>query len=550
MKLNTYEVTKDYNAFRIGDVVQLTSDQGIKLMKQGLIKLVREYDSEFVDVRRNKIGEIEFYNRYTNESVAAISKKGIEGLEKSKTFVYPENFGVKGNGSDETEAINEAFQNIKEGQILFFDPAKEYKFSRATIVKDHTGVTGGTLNGTLAVDAEYVSVYKTRTISEIPIELLWSRNIEIYNNRFINADKAIYVPPTNSINQTRHINSNVYNDPLFHANSKANIHGNLFKDVNYSVYADFYEGDDDPVDPTVRWMRMNDWHYVNNYVQDGLIMGAYIKGIDGLIVSENTFFARGGSTIKEQIIKIDHSNWLSINNNTLFEAGLESILLGEIGGLTITNNSIAWSGTREQSSAIKIGKQEQNKLVIASNSFTEITGHAVELDYGYAANKNTFGIITGNTAIFQSHYAGSYTGGKYLLYCKGQISKIQCKNNSCYGNLYAGIPTYNMMELTGEVMLERFWHEGNTITIEVDNNGTKSFPIIIKGTYNNASFWQTNVIVKRPDIALIENSNEEYGAASATIDNRTITLTMSGTGQTMATLECPFPTRVRSSTVN
>lgn len=88
------------------------------------------------------------------------------------------------------------------------------------------------------MDAEYVSIYKTRTISEIPIELLWSRNIEIYNNRFINADKAIYVPPTNSINQTRHTNSNAYNDPLFHANSKANIyvgHGSDYGNIRVSV---------------------------------------------------------------------------------------------------------------------------------------------------------------------------------------------------------------------------------------------------------------------------------------------------------------------------
>lgn len=468
----------------------------------------------------------------------------------SRVYTVPEDFGAKGDGvTDDTVAITKALDAMKEGSILYFAPWKTYYFTEVTIKKDYTKVTGGKLNGTITIDAEYVSIYGIRTISELPLKLIWSRNIEIYSNRFVNSDKAIYIPAINSNTQTTHTNTNVYNDKLFHANSKANIHGNLFKDVNYAIYVDYYTGEDDTVVASYRWMRTNDWHFVNNYVQDGLITSIYIKGIDGFVVTGNTFFCKGGSTIKEQVIKIDKADWLDISNNTFFEAGYESVLLGETAGVIIVNNYFGWCGTREQRSTIKFTTQGiRTQLTATGNIFSECTGHSIEFAYGYEAGKNTFGIVTGNTAILQDHYDNfPVVADKYLVKCSGSLDKIQCKNNAVYGSLYSGIYTYGVVPLIGELMPRRFYQESATVIMEIDYNSTKTFPLTIKGCYNDTDFWQSNLVLKGPSYASFENLDTNYGVVTATYADRILTLTLTSLQTSMIIVECPFSISIKNS---
>ena len=79
MRYNKYEVIKAHAGQLVGDIIYLPSEIGARRQKMGLVRLLEDYSSQIVDVKRNEDGEIEFYNRNSGETVIKVSNDGIEG---------------------------------------------------------------------------------------------------------------------------------------------------------------------------------------------------------------------------------------------------------------------------------------------------------------------------------------------------------------------------------------------------------------------------------------------------------------------------------------
>jgi len=166
-------------------------------------------------------------------------------------------------------------------------------------------------------------------------------SIDINDVTFKGTDAAIYVYPINGFQHVARVSVN---------NCKVEMRTIGTHDkrgINYFIYVD-------NVVKTAPYtgisMGIGDIHIQNNNnirVNIGHIIGF---GVDGALISGNTFFHSGGfykSQIKEQNIRIVAANWINISNNNLFESGYESILLEKFTNCTIGTNNIAWPGQRD-----------------------------------------------------------------------------------------------------------------------------------------------------------------------------------------------------------
>ena len=138
-----------------------------------------------------------------------------------------------------------------------------------------------------------------------------------------------------------------------------------------------------------------------------------LKGIDGLICKNNTFFFAGYSAqdqIKEYNIDLDHCTFTIIEGNNLFESGYDGIRLNKFQNTIVKGNHFAWSSQRQPGSCLNlIG----NTASDVSNSIIE--GNTFNSPSLYGINVNCFirGLtISNNSFIFDSsnqYYYGSET---------------------------------------------------------------------------------------------------------------------------------------------
>jgi hypothetical protein len=127
-------------------------------------------------------------------------------------------------------------------------------------------------------------------------------------------------------------------------------------------------------------------------------------GVDGLLVSDNIFFMTSNffrSQIKNQTVRIVGGNWISVNNNQMFESGLEGCLFELCRNFTINNNRFAWSGQRDVNFGYGIritggGFPNVNYTngTISNNNFDRCTRSSIKLDALSARLK-----ISGNQSV-------------------------------------------------------------------------------------------------------------------------------------------------------
>lgn len=127
MKDNKYEVIKAHAGQLVGDIIYLPAEIGAKRQKMGLVRLLEDYSSQIVDVKRNKDGEIEFYNRNSGETVIKVSNDGIEG-ETIDNIVedIEENKAVKANQTD-VDKLEADVDKLEAVSIVGFDEYRVYR---------------------------------------------------------------------------------------------------------------------------------------------------------------------------------------------------------------------------------------------------------------------------------------------------------------------------------------------------------------------------------------------------------------------------------------
>ncbi|MFA6288937.1 MAG: right-handed parallel beta-helix repeat-containing protein [Opitutaceae bacterium] len=249
----------------------------------------------------------------------------------------------------------------------------------------------------------------------------------ITNSSFINCDYAISVPPNEN--------------PIFQHVNQFQISNNRFVDCNYALRIDRHSG------ATVTKVA-GDTHFINNKVvcKIGHIYGV---GVDGLVVSGNSFFFPGWyppaqSQTKASNIYLDTCTFIVITGNNLFEAGTDAIYLQRFENVTITGNNIAWPGQRIPGSAIKMVRasgtttpppNEINMSAISGNNIMWPSEHGISIgdNCGYVS-------VTGNQ-IREPGNALRYYGTvplssstHYAVY-----SGIASSNVTATGNMNSGL---------------------------------------------------------------------------------------------------------------
>lgn len=125
--------------------------------------------------------------------------------------------------------------------------------------------------------------------------------------------------------------------------------------------------------------------------------------VDGCKISNNTMFMTGFSeklTTKKQNVYTQKTNWLTIENNTMFEAGEEGIRIESKSRNTIiSGNIIGWCGQVKLSSGIYVGSYDTSGLdtymnmMVNNNIISVPTKHGIEFG-GYMV-----GVLVSNNMI-------------------------------------------------------------------------------------------------------------------------------------------------------
>lgn len=288
-------------------------------------------------------------------------------------------FGAVGDGvTDDTAAIVSA---IGSGARLYFPPYHQFKVTEITI--EDTNVTfmgGGVIDGIIRIRAtwpnnEPINFMATEVtfVGATPIIIDRGISIKIFNCRFFNSDKCITISPTGEYSAST----------WSHLVEDLNIDSNYVWMCNYFIYGDRGNITGVPQD----YLYMGDMNVLNNQVKVAHISHIYIADCDGAIIANNTFYFggyAGKDPNKLRNIHIYHwSAGVQINDNQLFEAGREGILLYNASRYTIEGNHIVQCGQVNLSSAIKIqmfGAGSGNYGLITGNHIYAPSKFAVELE--------------------------------------------------------------------------------------------------------------------------------------------------------------------------
>lgn len=138
-----------------------------------------------------------------------------------------------------------------------------------------------------------------------------------------------------------------------HDNSMIRVNGARFDECDWAFYAPFHASS--------TWQALADSNFTDNMINRSYVGMYYAQGLDGGLITGNThFMINYGSSSnvrfaeKRQNIRIDYSDQLQVNDNNLFEAGNEAILLDHTRLVKVSGNNIVWPGQRVMSDAIVI----------------------------------------------------------------------------------------------------------------------------------------------------------------------------------------------------
>jgi hypothetical protein len=327
--------------------------------------------------------------------------------------------------TDYTAALNRAVASLSvNGGSIIIPQGVQMDFSSITISKKNITIKGeGILNGTIVVNAEEdytllnFKLEGVRLINANPLEIKKGKGIRLHKGlTFENSDKAIFVNPPET--------------GIFHGVSMVYTMGCHFKDVNYGLYVA------KPAN-SVDWLA-NDFIFTNNIINTADVEHVHIEEIDGIVIDNNTMFFPSYNVApanKRYNVYIKKSDWATITNNQLFEAGWEGIYLEDAKHFTVDTNRIAWAGQRQPSSGIKVTYSIEDSPRIAmgqitNNNISKATRHGVEIE------NTSYVQSVGNTIecslVNDQYYYGTIdvaTQSHYGTFLAGaNIDKIVSKN--------------------------------------------------------------------------------------------------------------------------
>ena len=312
----------------------------------------------------------------------------VGGSPKAPEF-FPQWYGAKGDGINaDGELITEMINTLADGTKTFTltIPDNFTFLGDITISKSKVKIKGkGTIKGTVKYWYD-VKTYTNNSIEDVEIDC-------VDRSKPCVSFKNCYAWKTSNVDYKNASHALKIEDIGARHSGRFIIDHCRFYNNDYELYVNNdvsgYE-----------YFQLVDVQFTNNQIYDSRITGIFGRGVDGLLVDRNTFFMAGyqaQSAIKERNIDLYNINFCIISGNNLFEAGLESILIGKYMNTQICHNNIAWPGQRLLSAAIRMygtSKLDDTRLVnskIHGNNIDSPTMYGIKLDsyvYGLSVTDN------------------------------------------------------------------------------------------------------------------------------------------------------------------
>ena len=437
---------------------------GVVYMKDNLLNSLNELmvllrDSGFIDDR------IEYHCDYLKERLDNLLEQVENNTSESDgllllrddvfitLFNKPEFYGAIGDGEhNDSEAMQKALDTTG---CLYLSKGKRY-LGDVTVKNPNSVITGGgTLLGSIVLFAERdennypidgnMVIDSIVIESDIPIVMGMVRGFTITNCLLNGVSNGILFKQTSEFSQ-------IVNKGIISNNRITGKTGIELRELNDDIFGGC-------ADITI----------THNTIESSE-RNVLLINVDGCKITSNTLFMNGFSeklATKKQNIYTQKTNWLTIENNTMFEAGEESIRIETKSRNTLINsNIIGWCGQAKLSSGIYIGsydtsgKDDYLNIVISNNIITVPTKHGIEFG-GYIV-----GAIVSNNMITGLNNLTYYYGEEdydsiehYGLYTLNQdnYDSILFANNvvsNVANNIGTGIiNTYNLDAQTNENLI-------------------------------------------------------------------------------------------------
>lgn len=373
-----------------------------------------------------------FTYRYDATSTAVddsvrVIRNGTRRYVLNSDVITPRMYGAKGDGTtDDTQAIQKMLNRVADNTTIDFQEGT-YVFTSVSLTgKKGIAITGkgAVLQGTLTVGSTsatdpsflfYLRIGEVKfDLSSAPggsaaITLSNAQDIEINNVVFKGGDKAVFVQALDKSLHTARVKISSCRTEL--DLTKA-VH---LRGVNYFLYVD-------------NLVKTSPYTGIKNQIADFAVTGnlsifanvAHVVGygIDGITISNNTFFHSGGfykSQIKEQNIRLACLTWTKIIGNDLFESGYEAVLLDRATDVKVIGNNISWPGQRDvtRGYGIKLTGAGQPVQPTYTNSVINANEIALPTRSGIAIDSGSNYVIVATNQIIAagnvSHYYGTGT---------------------------------------------------------------------------------------------------------------------------------------------
>ena len=386
---------------QVYDFDSLTTDELLCKFAQKINIIIEHFnylDKQYQNIKENMQLKLEYLlgEGLEKEVAKALLKKIEDGsiidfITGSKK-INVVNYGAKGDGiADDSEIItsiinkytdNNKFQTIEFPQGYTFNIPKGINI----IGKKNLLLTGGgrLINGPINIQGESDSDPLFITIKDLFIEqesdyeyhpktnpavtLAKCSRVSIYDNTFKNTGKSIYykLVGTESHQQI----------------SKILIQRNVFENVDYCLANDITISD---------YYLSGDTTFSDNHVNLAWTSTLDLRGCDGLMFNGNTIFTPRHS-LTQDMIKLEKFNYIRIENNQLFEAGLCTVKAKNGENLNIINNSIAYGGQNALSAGIDI--LDCVMVAVRGNLIERCTNYGIKIVKGN--NYCSFVSVTNN----------------------------------------------------------------------------------------------------------------------------------------------------------
>lgn len=386
---------------QVYDFDSLTTDELLCKFAQKINIVIEHFnylDKQFQNNKENMDLKLEYLlgEGLEKEVAKALLKKIEDGsiidFITGSRKINVVNYGAKGDGiTDDSDIItsiinkytdNNKFQTIEFPQGYTFNIPKGINL----INKKNLLLTGGgrLINGSINIQGdsdsdplfitikdlfiEQVTDYEYHPKTNPAITLAKCSRISIYDNTFKNTGKSIHYKliGTESHQQI----------------SKILIQRNVFENVDYCLTNDITISD---------FYLSGDTTFSNNHVNLAWTSTLDLRGCDGLMFNGNTIFTPRHS-LTQDMIKLEKFNYIRIENNQLFEAGLCTVKAKNGENLNIINNSIAYGGQNALSAGIDI--LDCVMVSVSGNLIERCTNYGIKIIKG--DNYCSFVSVTNN----------------------------------------------------------------------------------------------------------------------------------------------------------